>query len=146
MPGGLEAPHAPLSFSRRLVRVLCAVVQALVWAMPDTRHYFGLSRRIATELICDDRARCIAQPLEQFAQETLSGPFIALGLHQNVEHFAILVDGSPQILEFAIDSQKYLIQVPSVAEPAALAAKLPRIGVPKLLPATLHPLHYFTLT
>lgn len=38
MPGGFEAPHPSLAFTRRLVRVLCPVIQIPMLPMCNTRH------------------------------------------------------------------------------------------------------------
>ncbi len=38
---------------------------------------------------------------------------VALSLHQNVEHFAFIVDGAPEIHALATDGDDHLVQVPA---------------------------------
>jgi len=53
-------------------------------------------------------------------------------LHQDIQHVAVLIDGSPQIRPFPIDGEKDLIQVPLVPTPRATAAEFVRVRLPKL--------------
>jgi len=43
---------------------------------------------------------------------------IAARLNQNVDYIAILIDGTPRILLFAVDPNEDLVQVPDIAKPA----------------------------
>jgi hypothetical protein len=36
-------------------------------------------------------------------------------LYENIQHIAVLIYGSPELMAFAIDRQKYLVEVPLVA-------------------------------
>jgi hypothetical protein len=46
------------------------------------------------------------------------GVLITTRLSQNVDHIATLIDGTPQILLFAVDSNEDFVQVPDIAKPA----------------------------
>jgi hypothetical protein len=48
-------------------------------------------------------------------------------LDQNVDYVAVLIHGTPQILLLAVDSNKDLVQVPVVAEPALSSLQFPSI-------------------
>jgi len=72
VPRALEAPHAPLAFPRGLVGILGPVVPPFMLAVFDAREHFPLRGTIAGELVGDEHARDILQPLEQFAQELLT--------------------------------------------------------------------------
>ena len=95
MPGRFESAHPALSFSCRLVRILCSVIQRFVAAMLDAGHDFLLCRRVAPQFVRNDDPRDVAQALEQFAKEFLGGTLISPWLHQDVEHFPILINRAP---------------------------------------------------
>ena len=50
-------------------------------------------------------------------EESFRNALITVRLDQNVDHVAVLIDGTPQILLSPIDSNQDLIQVPVVAQP-----------------------------
>jgi hypothetical protein len=52
-------------------------------------------------------------------------------LHQDIKDIAVLVDGAPQVVAFAIDRQKDLIEVPLVARSGTSAAQLVGIRPPE---------------
>src|SRR5829696_9083268 len=57
LAGRLEPLHLPFSSSRRLVRVLRPVVEALVPAALDPGHQLTLGRAVARELVGDHHPR-----------------------------------------------------------------------------------------
>jgi hypothetical protein len=69
----------------------------------DVGQYLRFGRRITAELVGDDGARNVLQSFQQFAKEFLCGLFVTPWLHEDIEHFAILIDGAPQVLQLAID-------------------------------------------
>src|SRR4051794_30918869 len=76
----LEALHLSFSPSRRLMRVLGSIVQALVLSMLNARHDLPLCRPVAGQLISDHDARRPALPLQQLAEQALGGALIAPAL------------------------------------------------------------------
>src|SRR4051794_2932207 len=83
-------------------------------------------RRVALELVGDDHPRRILQALQQLAEEALGGFGIAPALHQNIEHVAVLVNGTPEIVLLATDAEKDLIHEPFVARSGPTS--LQRVG------------------
>jgi hypothetical protein len=63
------------------------------------------------------------QTLQQPLEEALSGVAIAPRLNENVEHDAILIDGSPKIVLHALDSDENFIHVPLVPWPWSAASQ-----------------------
>src|SRR3954452_11724165 len=57
LPRRSEPFHDPLSSSRRLMRILRPVIEALVLAMLDPRHDLALGGRVAAQLISDQHTR-----------------------------------------------------------------------------------------
>ena len=109
MSRGLEALHAPLPLAGGLMRVLRAVVQIPVLPMFDARQDLLFGCAIAAEFIRDDDPRHIPQALQELAEEFFRRVLVPPALHQDIEHMAILIDGPPQIMTFAMDGQKHLI-------------------------------------
>jgi hypothetical protein len=73
-----------------------------------------LGRPIALQFIRDHCARGIPQALEQLVEELLGHSLMATPLHENVQDMAILIDRQPQIMTFALDRQKDLIEMPLI--------------------------------
>ena len=54
---GFEPSHSPLPLTRRLMRVLRAVVQVPVLSMSDAGHHNPFRRSVAAEFVSNDHAR-----------------------------------------------------------------------------------------
>ena len=92
LPSGLEALHDPLAASGRLMRILCAIVQALMLPMLHARHHNPLCSGVAGQLVRDHHPWNDPLLLEQLAQQALGRLCIPATLNQDVEHDAVLVD------------------------------------------------------
>ena len=66
--------------------------------MFDTRQDLTFRGTIGPEFIRHDDSRRVAQALQQLAKEALGCLRVAPALNQNVEHVAMLVDGSPELV------------------------------------------------
>lgn len=69
--------------------------------------------------------------INAYAEEFFRGLLVPPALHQDIEHMAILVDGAPQVVAFAMNGEKHLIQVPRVPRAGTPAARLIGIGLPE---------------
>ena len=114
LPSRLEALHLPLSSSRRLVRILGPVVQALVLAVLDTGHHLPLRGAVAGELVSNHDAGRPALPLQQLAQQALRRTLVAPALDQHVEHHPGLIHRAPEPVLYPGDLDSDLIEVPLV--------------------------------
>jgi hypothetical protein len=110
MPRRLEALHATLSLSGRLMGVLCAVVQVPALPMDYSRQNDFPGGPIAAKFVGDDHAGRPAGGAQQLAKEAHSGKSIALRLDQDVNHGAVLVHRTPEIMLYTIDLQEHFIQ------------------------------------
>ena len=88
------------------MRVLTPVIEIPTLAMLHARENLALGRAIALQLIGDDHARHVLQPLEQRAKELLRGVLVAAALHQNVEDGIVLIHRAPQVVVLPVDRQK----------------------------------------
>ena len=66
-------------------------------------------------------------PFQQLPKEARRGMPIALGLHKDVDHVAILVNRPPEILLPPPDVHEQLVQIPGVAQTPALSPQRTRV-------------------
>ena len=110
------------------MRVLSSIVQIATLPMFNFRKQLAFCHTVAPWFVGDEDTWHILQALQQPLEEALRCPGIAAALHQNVEHDAILVNGTPEIMQYSLDTNEHLIEVPLVTRPRAprrsLSAKL----------------------
>jgi hypothetical protein len=123
-----EALQDPFTLTRRQVRVLSAIVQPLVPTMLTVRQCSANRRRVAGELVGDHHPRLRpVLTVEHTMQETFGGYLIASVLDQDVQHDAVLVNGSPQPVASAAYLERHLVQMPLVAGSRSAPTQPPRI-------------------
>ena len=127
-----EPLHALLSLACRLVRVLGTIVEIPILAMFHLGQEFALGGSIALELIGDDHARDVGQSFEQLTEELLRGPLVPATLHQDIQQGAVLIDRPPEIVVFALDGEKHLVEMPIVTGSRPTATELVGVGLAKL--------------
>ena len=96
--GRLEAPHLSFALPRRLMGNFGAIVRVLVRRVDHGRHHSPMSSRITAQLVGNHTARDGALAFQQLPKEARRGMSIALGLHQDVDHVAVLVNRPLEIL------------------------------------------------
>ena len=72
---------------------------------------------IAFQLIRHNLSRFATMLVQQSLEETRSGCSITTCLEKHIDHLAILVNGPPQVLLFAIYLHKHFVDVKCIAEP-----------------------------
>ena len=117
--GGLKTPHLAFPLPGWLVRGFGSVVRVPVRAVDDGRHHGAAGGWVAEQLVGDHSSRDTALSFQQLAEESDGRPPIAPGLDQDVDHVAVLVHGTPQVLLPPLDFDEYLVQIPGVAHPAS---------------------------
>ena len=83
--------------------------------MFNARQDLAFGGAIGPEFIGHDDSGHVAQTLQQLAKEALGGIRVAAALDQNIKHVAMLINGSPEVVQFASDAHEHLIQEPFVA-------------------------------
>ena len=78
------------------MRVLSSIVQIATLPMFNIRKPLAFRHTVAPQFVGDEDTWHILQARQQPLEEALRCPGIAAALHQNVEHDAILVDGTPR--------------------------------------------------
>jgi hypothetical protein len=81
----------------------------------NVRQDLAFRGAIGSEFIRHNNPGRVTQALQQLAKEALGRLRVAAALDQHVEHVAVLINGPPEVVQFALDADKYLIQKPLVA-------------------------------
>jgi hypothetical protein len=77
--------------------------------MFDVRQDLAFGSAIGSESIGHDHPRDVTQTLQQFAEEALGRFRITAALHQTIEYIPVLINGSPEVVQLASDTDKHLI-------------------------------------
>ena len=101
--------------------VLNAVVEVAALPMLDIGQQLALSYPIAPELVGDDHSRRILLARQQTLEEPLGCFRIPSVLHEDVEDYAALIHGAPQVMLNTLDPDEHLIEVPLVSRPRTAA-------------------------
>ena len=128
-----ESTHLPFALARRLMRGLHSIVGVTLGRVSHVAKASSHRGRIASQPVGDDAQRLSSLSSQKPAKEPLCSASITSRLHQNVDYVAILVDGTPDILQLAVDSNEDLVQMPAVAEPALSSLQLADIICGELL-------------
>src|SRR5215467_11748607 len=132
MPCGLKPLHTALALTCRPMGVLTPIIEIAALTVLYAREDLALGRAIALQLIGDDHARHVGEPLEQLAKELLRRVLIAAALHQDIEDIVVLIHRAPQVMALAIDRQEHLIEMPFIARARPASLQLIGIILPKL--------------
>src|SRR5450631_132404 len=93
----LKPLHLPFASSGRLMRILRSIVAPSTAFMSLCDSKITGSSPIGSEVICDQLVWDKAVLLQKLAHQFERRPLVASGLDQNVEDFALGVDGAPQV-------------------------------------------------
>src|SRR5215471_9518493 len=114
------------------MRVFAAVIEVATLPMFHPRQDLALGRAVALQLIGDNDAWDVLQPLEQLTKELLRRLLVPAALHQNIQHVVVLIDGAPQVMALPVDGQKHFVQVPLVTWPGSSVLQLIGVCLSKL--------------
>jgi hypothetical protein len=118
-------------WTRRLGRVLAAVVELATLALFHPGQDVPLGRAVALQLIRNAHARDIPQALEQFAKDLLGGVLVAATRPPEVEHVISLSHGAPQVMALPMNRQTHRVEVPLVPWLGASTLQLIGVVLPK---------------
>ena len=71
--------------------------------MLDIRKQAALSDTVAPQLVSHDHPRHVLQACKQSSEEALGGIGVSPFLNKDIEHNAVLIDGTPKIVLHALD-------------------------------------------
>ena len=116
-----ETPHPSLSYTSRLMRLLCSIVLILFSAVDRLGDQLSMSYAIASQFIGDNLPGLTTATPYQPPEEPLCSGTVSLCLQEYINNFAILVHGPPQIMLLAVYLHKDLIYEESIAIASVLA-------------------------
>jgi hypothetical protein len=102
----------------------------------DIRQECALGYTIAFQFVGYDHPRHILQALQQSLEKALGVLAITPPLDQDVEHDAMLIHRAPQIMNFTLNGDKDLVEVPLVARPGTLPTETLRETLAEFLTPT----------
>ncbi len=77
--------------------------------MFNAREDLAFGGSIGSEFIGHDNSGHIAQTLQQLAKEPLGCFRVAAALDQHIKYVAVLIDRSPEVVQFAPNADEYLV-------------------------------------
>jgi len=113
--GRFEPLHLPFSSSRWSMRVLGPVVQISALSVLDAGKELALRNAITPQLVGHDHPRHILQIPQQASEEAPRRFGVAAGLNEDVEDDTILINGAPEVVLHALNSDEDFIHMPLVA-------------------------------
>src|SRR5215216_1545690 len=81
---------------------------------------------VGAQLVGDRQSGYETLLTEQLAHQLYGCPFVPATLDKDIEDFAFLIDGAPQIQALAGDPHDHLVQMPAVARPRPALAQSAR--------------------
>src|ERR1700739_2176368 len=97
-----------------------------------------LSDAVASQLVCHDHPRHILQTLQQLSEKAPGSFGITPGLNEDVEHDAILIHSTPEIVLHTLDPDEGLVEVPFIPRPWPAAAQAVGKGLAEFLAPAPH--------
>ena len=113
--GRFEALHLALAPSHYLMRILGPIVlpQALLMVAGKLKMPDG--RAVGAQLVSRHLFRREALLSEQLAEEPDGCALVPSALNQDLEDFALMIDGTPQIQVPARNPDDHFVEMPSIA-------------------------------
>lgn len=101
---GFEPSHVALPLSGGLVRDFRPVVRILAVVVNDTGHNGAVRGGIAPQFVGHQPPGFASLTFQEPTEEAFGGSLIATWLNQDVNHIPVLIDSSPEILPFPLNS------------------------------------------
>ena len=128
-----ESTHLPFPLTGWLMRDFDSIGGVSLDTMTHVAEGRSYGSRVASQFVDSDAQWCSTLTAQKSSKESFRGALIPARLDQNVDHIAVLIHGSPEILLLAIDSNEDLILIPVVAEPSLASLQFPGIVRTELL-------------
>jgi hypothetical protein len=88
--------------------------------MFNTRQDLAFGGTIRSEFVGHDHSGHVAQTLQQLAKETFGRFRVPSALDQHIEYIPVLINGPPEVVQFASDADKHLASRAGESHPRAL--------------------------
>ena len=133
LPGGFESTHLPFPLASRLMGDFGSIVGVSLYNVSHGAEDASHSRGVASQFVGNDSQWFGTLTPQEPLKESFCGPLIPMRLDQDVDHVAVLIHSTPQVMLLAVDSNKNLVQVPVVAEPSLSSLQFPNKFTTELL-------------
>jgi hypothetical protein len=114
------------------MRSLGTVIRILLGVMEGSGQRMTSRGRVAAELVGHQPSRLFPLACQNLAEESLGSGRIATPLHEYIEHIAVLINGSPQIVLLSAYFDEHLVDIPCIAEPTLASFQCHAIAKPEL--------------
>jgi hypothetical protein len=104
--GGFETPHFLLAQSRGLVGIFRSIVESFVLPMLHAWQDLAFGCSIALQFVGDDHAWDVLESFEELPKKASRRVCVPSALDEDIEHVAVLIHGSPQIIPLSTDREK----------------------------------------
>jgi hypothetical protein len=113
-----ESAHVPFPLAGRLMRGFGAIVGVTLRVVSHVAQNRSHGGRVAPKFVGNDTKWFLSLAAQQSSKESSCGALIAARLNQDVDHVAVLIHCTPEILLLAVDSNEDFVHVPHIAEAA----------------------------
>jgi hypothetical protein len=118
-----ESTHVPFLLAGMLVWGFDPVIFVPPGSMRYRRKNLTMCSAVCAKHIGHQLPRCLTLMLQCLTKEAFGGLSVSTFRYQNIDDVPILVHRPPQVVAFALDSDKHFINVPDIAEPSLFPAK-----------------------
>ncbi len=109
-----EATHRSFALTCWLMGVFGTSAQPFMATTLDARQHLLVRCFVTAELVRDEHTRYVLAPVEPLMEEVLGRRLVPPTLHQDIQHVAVLVNGPPEVVDFAVDRDEDFVEVPVV--------------------------------
>ena len=95
--------------------VFGAIVEISALPMLSSGKQLTLRHAVASQFVGDDHPWLVLQSDQKPFEEALGGFGIASPLNQDIEDYAVLINGTPEIVLDALNPHEHFVQVPLIA-------------------------------
>jgi len=114
------------------MRVLGSIVLPAACLMPLRQAEITQSSAVRWQFVGDESIRNETLAFEQFSHQFERCLLVSPGLNQDIQHFALAIDSTPEVHLLAVDGDKHLVQVPPVIRSRARFPQSSSIVQPEL--------------
>ena len=127
LAGRLELSHPSLLHPGCLMGLFGPIILILFGAVNRLGDTLSMRHTIASQLISHDLSGLTSMTAQKSLEKALCSSTIALRLKKHIDNISVLIHGSPQVMQLAVDLYEDFINVESVAVTTVLSPQSSRI-------------------
>ena len=110
-----------------------AIVRVAGRVVGDRRHDVVMSDTVAAQLVGDETTRFLPLAPQESPKESARRAPVPTRLDENVDHVAVLIHRTPEIVAPTVDRHEHFVEEPGVSESPLSALQAPRVVRAELL-------------